>query len=142
MVQNTLIGVVAFLVAVFWVTRVEREGDGSSKQKPDAMEIWRRFPKFILGFLAASVTFSFLLTPSLGDVRVAGILDLTSDFRGWFFCLAFVSIGLESNFRALANQIQGGRPLQLYLVGQTFTGVLTLLAAYLAFGGILFDPVL
>ena len=73
---------------------------------------------------------------------MGGIIDLTSDFRGWLFCIAFVSIGLESNFRALANQIQGGRPLQLYLVGQTFNVVLTLLAAYLAFGGILFDPVL
>ena len=141
MVQNTLIGVVAFLVAVFWVTRIERDDGGSSQQKPDAMEIWRRFPKFILGFLAASVIFSFLLTPSLGDARVADILDLTSDFRGWFFCLAFVSIGLESRFRDLAAQTSGGRPIQLYLTGQTFNVVLTLVAAYLAFGGILFDPV-
>jgi uncharacterized membrane protein YadS len=83
-----------------------------------------------------------VLVPTLGDEAVGGIIDLTSDFRGWLFCIAFVSIGLESNFRALANQIQGGRPLQLYLVGQTFNLVLTLAAAYLAFGGILFDPVL
>ena len=141
MVQNTLIGVVAFLVAVFWVTRIERNDNGSREQKPDAMEIWRRFPKFILGFLAASVIFSFLLTPSLGDARVAGILDLTSDFRGWFFCLAFVSIGLESRFRDLAAQTSGGRPIQLYLTGQTFNVILTLVAAYLAFGGVLFDRI-
>jgi len=141
MVQNMLIGVVAFLVAVFWVTRIERDGDDTREQKPNAMEIWRRFPKFILGFIAASVIFSFLLTPSLGDARVAGILDVTSDFRGWFFCLAFVSIGLESRFRDLAAQTSGGRPIQLYLTGQTFNVVLTLIAAYLAFGGILFDRV-
>ena len=141
MVQNMLIGVVAFLVAVFWVTRIERDGDDKKEQKPDAMEIWRRFPKFILGFIAASVIFSFLLTPSLGDTRVAEILDVTSDFRGWFFCLAFVSIGLESRFRDLAAQTSGGRPIQLYLTGQTFNLVLTLIAAYLAFGGILFDRV-
>jgi len=141
MVQNMLIGVVAFLVAVFWVTRIERDGDNTKEQKPDAMEIWRRFPKFILGFIAASVIFSFLLTPSLGDTRVAEILDVTSDFRGWFFCLAFVSIGLESRFRDLAAQTSGGRPIQLYLTGQTFNLVLTLIAAYLAFGGILFDRV-
>ena len=141
MVQNMLIGVVAFLVAVFWVTRIERDGDDTRDQKPDAMEIWRRFPKFILGFIAASVIFSFLLTPSLGDTRVAEILDVTSDFRGWFFCLAFVSIGLESRFRDLAAQTSGGRPIQLYLTGQTFNLVLTLIATYLAFGGILFDRV-
>ena len=77
----------------------------------------------------------------MGDEAVNSIIDVTSDFRGWLFCLAFVSIGLESNFRALANQIQGGRPLTLYLVGQTFNLVLTLIAAYLAFGGVLFDPI-
>ena len=96
------------------------------------------FPKFILGFIGASLLFSFVLTPALGDDAVSGIIDLTSDFRGWLFCLAFVSIGLESDFRALANQVAGGRPIKLYLVGQTFNLVLTLGAAYLAFGGILF----
>ena len=138
MIQNTLIGVVAFLIAVYWVTRVEAT---SSATKPNAMEIWYRFPKFILGFVAASLVFSFVFTPVLGSARVAEVLDLTSDFRGWLFCLAFASIGLESSFRELGRHTTGGRPIQLYLVGQTFNVVLTLLAAYLAFGGILFDRI-
>ena len=45
--------------------------------------------------------------------------------------------GAESNMRELMDHVQGGRPIQLYLVGQTFNVVLTLAAAYLAFGGIL-----
>ena len=135
MVQNILIGVVAFVVAVYWVANVEPGGDGA---RPSAGAIWTRFPKFILGFVGASLLFSFVLTPLLGDDAVSGIIDLTSDFRGWLFCLAFVSIGLESNLRQLMGQVQGGRPIQLYLVGQTFNLVLTLAAAYLAFGGILF----
>ena len=138
MIQNTLIGVVAFLIAVFWVTRVE---DRTDRSTPHAMEVWHRFPKFILGFVAASLVFSFVLTPALGDARVEALLDVTSDFRGWLFCLAFVSIGLESSFRELGHQLTGGRPIQLYLVGQTFNLVLTLLAAYLAFGGILFERI-
>ena len=137
MIQNTLIGLVAFLVAVFWVTRVEATGE----RRPQAMEIWYRLPKFILGFVAASLLFSFVLTPSLGEARVAAALDLTSDVRGWLFCLAFVSIGLESSLRDLARQTSGGRPVQLYLAGQTFNVVLTLAAAYLAFGGVLFDRI-
>ena len=137
MIQNTLIGLVAFLVAVFWVTRIEAAGG----QKPNAMEIWYRLPKFIIGFVGASLLFSFVLTPALGDERVAGVLDLTSDLRGWLFCLAFTSIGLESSFRDLARHTAGGRPIQLYLTGQTFNLVLTLLAAWLAFGGILFDRI-
>ena len=138
MIQNILIGVVAFLVAVCWVTRVDAPGTST---RPPAVEIWNRLPKFILGFLGASLLFSFVLTPALGDDAVAGIIDLTSDLRGWLFCLAFVSIGLDSNFRALAGQVAGGRPIQLYVVGQAFNLVLTLIAAWLAFGGVLFDPV-
>ena len=138
MIQNILIGVVAFLVAVCWVTRVDAPGTST---RPPAVEIWNRLPKFILGFLGASLLFSFVLTPALGDDAVAGIIDLTSDLRGWLFCLAFVSIGLDSNFRALAGQVAGGRPIQLYVVGQAFNLVLTLLAVWLAFGGVLFDPV-
>ncbi len=138
MIQNILIGVVAFLIAVYWVTQVETRDDRSA---PNAMEVWHRFPKFILGFIAASILFSFVLTPTLGDARVEALLDVTSDFRGWLFCLAFVSIGLESSFKELSHQLTGGRPIQLYLIGQTFNLVLTLFAAYLAFGGILFEPI-
>ena len=138
MIQNILIGVVAFLVAVYWVARVDAPGAAA---RPAAAEIWHRLPKFILGFLGASLLFSFVLTPALGDDAVAGIIDLTSDLRGWLFCLAFVGIGLDSNFRALGGQVAGGRPIQLYVVGQAFNLVLTLIAAWLAFGGAFFDPV-
>ncbi|HSN55229.1 MAG TPA: hypothetical protein VLT32_11170, partial [Candidatus Sulfomarinibacteraceae bacterium] len=58
--------------------------------------------------------------------------------RGWLFCLAFVAIGLESNFKELASQLVGGKPIILYIVGQSFNILLTLLAAWLVFGGILF----
>jgi uncharacterized integral membrane protein (TIGR00698 family) len=137
MIQNILIGVVAFCVAVFWVTRVERDPHGP---KPSAMEIWYRFPKFIVGFVGASLLFSFVLVPALGSTAVEKniIGAMTKTLRGWLFCLAFVSIGLESNFRDLAGQVVGGKPIWLYIVGQSFNLVLTLLAAWLAFGGILF----
>lgn len=138
MIQNVLIGVVAFLVALFWVTRVDRQ---PGAPRPGAMEIWYRFPKFILGFAAASVVFSFVLMPLLGHATVSETLDLSSSVRGWFFCLAFVSIGLESNFRELAKQLVGGKPIILYAVGQTFNIVLTLIMAWIAFGGLLFAPV-
>ena len=138
MIQNILIGVVAFAVAVYWVTTIDKK---SGTGRPAITEIWTRFPKFILGFIGASVLFSFVLTPVMGADAVTGILDLTSDFRGWFFCLALVSIGLESNIGDLWRQVGGGRPIQLYVVGQTFNLVLTFIAAYLAFGGILFDRV-
>ncbi len=135
MVQNVLIGVVAFVVAVFWVTKVDRDPDAP---RPSLMEIWYRFPKFILGFAGMSLVFSFLLIPTLGGDDVSAALDVSKKLRGWMFCLAFVSIGLESNFKDLWGQLVGGKPIVLYLVGQSFNIVLTLFAAWLAFGGILF----
>ncbi|HID76979.1 MAG TPA: putative sulfate exporter family transporter, partial [Planctomycetaceae bacterium] len=97
---------------------------------------------FIVGFVAASVVFSFVLIPAFGGgqeglnfVSKEVIGAVTKTCRGWLFCLAFVAIGLESNFRALAQQMAGGKPIVLYIVGQSFNLILTLLAAYLAFGG-------
>ena len=131
MIQNLLIGIIAFAIALYWVTVVERDPEGP---RPDPMEVWRRLPKFILGFLAASLIFSFALIPAMGTDAVMSNLKVTKTFRGWFFCLAFVSIGLESNFRELMGQLEGGKPLVLYAVGQTFNIVLTLAVAWLAFG--------
>jgi hypothetical protein len=58
---------------------------------------------------------------------------VTNPLRGWFFCLAFVSIGLESNFTEMAKQLEGGKTMILYVVGQSFNLVLTLVMAWLAF---------
>jgi len=145
MVQNVLIGLVAFCVAVAWVTKVDRD---PTAPRPSAMEIWYRFPKFIVGFVAASLVFSFLLIPAFGggqtglaavEKNVIGAISKTC--RGWLFCLAFVAIGLESNFRQLGQQMAGGKPIVLYVVGQSFNLILTLIAAYLAFGGWLLDAI-
>jgi uncharacterized integral membrane protein (TIGR00698 family) len=133
MIQNVLIGVLAFVIALYWVTRVDRVPG----QKANAMEIWYRFPKFVIGFVAASILFSFVVVPlSQGDFRVVESTytkPITRVLRGWFLCMAFVSIGLESNFRDLASRMEGGKPLVLYVVGQSFNLVLTLLVAWLAF---------
>jgi len=137
MIQNILIGIIAFAIAVYWVTTIESE---DATIKPSIGEIWFRFPKFILGFIGASLLFSFVLIPWLGMDVVDGeiIKPVSKNLRSWLFCLAFVSIGLESDFRELAHELVGGKPIILYLLGQTFNIVLTLGAAYLAFGGILF----
>ena len=57
----------------------------------------------------------------------------TDALRGWFFALAFVSIGLESDFRSLEKYLRGGKPLLLYLCGQSLNLVLTFIMAWLMF---------
>ena len=131
MIQNILIGVTAFGVAVYWVLYVDRSSSGS---RPSVSEIWRRFPKFVLGFLAASLLFSWIYVEGVGgQTTVDAATDVTKALRNWFFCLAFVSIGLDTHFRTLSQQLQGGKPLVLYVCGQSLNLCLTLLMAWLMF---------
>ncbi len=138
MIQNVLIGVMAFFVALYFTTRVEAEETG---RKVGTMEIWYRFPKFVLGFIAASIIFSLAYSSynsqivGLGPAMIdQGVIKGMSDlFRGWFFCLSFVSIGLATNFRELREHLVGGKPFILYIVGQSFNLFLTLVVAYIMF---------
>lgn len=132
MIQNILIGVVAFGVAAYWTTRNDSE-DGQTSSV-GLGEIWKRFPKFVIGFIIASIVMSILYASSdEGSMLVSATKDVSKGLRGWLFCLAFVCIGIELNFRQLADQFQGGKPLVLYVCGQTLNIILTLGMAYLAF---------
>lgn len=134
MIQNVMIGIIAFAVAFYWVTKIDRK----EGQRVSAIEIWNRFPKFVIGFAAASVVFSIIysiLGEDLAYVTIdnGAIRGMTKIFRGWFFCLAFVSIGLATDFRQLKKHFVGGKSLMLYVFGQTFNLILTLLIAYIMF---------
>ncbi len=134
MIQNVLIGVIAFCVAVYWCAKVDR----LPGQKVSALEIWYRFPKFVIGFILASIIFSSMYGAMGQDVGYAmidnGVIrGFSKIFRGWFFCLAFASIGLATNFRELKHHFKGGKPLILYVCGQSFNLCLTLTMAYIMF---------
>jgi uncharacterized membrane protein YadS len=121
------------------VTSVERTADGA---RPDVLEIWRRFPKFVLGFIAASLVFSALAARGAeGEATASAVIGTTATLRGWFFCLAFVSIGLETNFRELSKFLAGGKPLVLYVCGQALNLAVTLLMAWLMFEKVFPDAV-
>ena len=134
MIQNILIGLIAFGVAVYFATKVEK----TAKTSVGWSEIWKRFPRFILGFIGASIVFS-LIYAFIGDSKAYTLIDqgvigaFTKNIRGWLFCLAFVSIGLSINFKELKQHFTGGKPLMLYVIGQSFNLCLTLLMAYLMF---------
>jgi uncharacterized integral membrane protein (TIGR00698 family) len=138
-IQNILIGFIAFFVAIFFATRVDR----TAGQSVGAGEIWNRFPKFIIGFFVASLVASFIVQPLAGGAQVKAINSVLDQYKNWAFVLAFTSIGLDTNFRQLAKQMQGGKVLWLYIIGQAFNILLTLLAVWLLLSGVLFQvPVL
>jgi uncharacterized membrane protein YadS len=134
MIQNVLIGVTAFGVAVYWCAKVEC----APGQRVSWWEVWYRFPKFVIGFIAASIVFS-LIVQYLGDDVSSVMIDqgvlrgFTRISREWFFALAFTSIGLETNFREFKPYFKGGKPITLYVFGQTFQLCLTLLVGYIMF---------
>ena len=138
-IQNILIGFIAFFVALFFALRVDKSGTS----KVGAGEIWARFPKFIIGFFVASLVASFVFLPLCGGGEVKAINGVLDQYKNWAFVLAFTSIGLDTNFKSLIKQMQGGKVLWLYVVGQVFNIALTLFAVWLLLSGVLFDvPVL
>ena len=128
MAQNVLIGVAAFLLAIWFVFKGKEAGG-----KPSATEIWFRFPKFVVGFIVASMIFSFFMT----DAFAKGVTGISAPIRAWWFNLAFICIGLDTRFKELVA-MGGGRPAAAFLIAQAFNILWTLLLAYLIFGGVLF----
>jgi uncharacterized membrane protein YadS len=127
--QNVLIGFAAFALSIWWTMRQP----GAGQQRPSAAVIWERFPKFVLGFVAASLVFSFLID----SATVSGTKSLIGGLRTWWFALAFTSIGLETRFDDLVS-MEGGRPAIAFIAAQGVNLIWTLLLAYLIFGGVLF----
>jgi len=132
MIQNILIGAVAFGVSLYWVSFVERNSDG---ERPKISEVWTRFPRFTLGFIGISLLLSAIQSPGLeGRMFVSSIVDgATKQLREWMFCLAFVSIGLESNFREYRHMLASGKPVVLYICGQALNLMLSFLMAWFVF---------
>ena len=128
MAQNVLIGAAAFLLAL-WFTLKGKEG----AEKPGALEIWFRFPKFVVGFIVASLVFSFFMS----EASAKAVTGTTAGIRGWLFTLAFLCIGLDTKVKDLVS-VGGGKPAAAFLIAQGFNIIWTLIFAYLIFGGILF----
>jgi uncharacterized membrane protein YadS len=100
---DMFIGVWTFILGYIWTNHVNRLPTGA-RAKP--IEIWQRFPKFILGFLA---TFAISLVVALslsGEAagRFNTAIGESNVFRVIFFLLTFFSIGVMSNFRKLWAQ--------------------------------------
>jgi uncharacterized membrane protein YadS len=132
--QNALVGIAAFMLAIWWAFKAGAAGG----ERPSAGVIWERFPKFVIGFVVASAVFSFALPTEIVSATRAAL----GEIRTWWFALAFVCIGLETQVVQLATTEQG-RPALAFLGAQTINVFWTLLLAWLLFGGVLFaQPVI
>jgi uncharacterized integral membrane protein (TIGR00698 family) len=122
--QNVLLGIAAFLIALYW-TYKGKEG----QEKPTVRVIWDRFPKFVVGFILASLVFSIFF-----DIEGAKVIGkVTKGFSNTLFSIAFVCIGLETRFKEIFSK-ENRQPLKAFLTAQTFNIVITLFVAWILFG--------
>ena len=124
--QNVLLGLAAFAISIFWAYR--SRGAGEKGQHVPARIIWDRFPKFVLGFILASLVFSFILSPE--TAQSSG--KVIKSFSTFWFNLAFISIGLETRFSDFKH-MESKKPFYSFLIAQTFNIFFTLGVSYLLF---------
>ena len=140
MAQNVLIGVAAFLMALWATMSLDRKEAGTA-ERPSFFEIWYRFPKFVVGFVVASIVVSVFVEPASGLKAVKVIGSATKTYRNWFFALCFVSIGLETNFKELIS-VGGGRPAAAYWISQALNAVWTLFITWILWSSTFFPAVI
>lgn len=126
--QNVLLGVAALAISIYWTYTNHPTGQQPGT-KPGLGVIWERFPKFVLGFIAASLLFSFALHAD----TVATVKGDIKGVQNLWFALAFTSIGLETNFKDLIKE-NSKRPFWVFLIAQLFNIIITLVLALLLFG--------
>jgi len=136
MAQNVLIGFAAFFMALWATMSLEVKAGG---ERPSFAEVWYRFPKFIVGFVIASLIISFLVEPSAGTKAAKSIGKVCKAYRSWFFALCFVCIGLETRVKELVS-VGGGRPAIVYWLAQIMNGFWTLLIVWILWSGKFFTP--
>ena len=131
--RDVWIGIWAFVLAVIAVTRWERAGVDS---KPQVGQIWWRFPKFVIGFLVASILTTLIVHAyTLGDytklVKPSLIVPITA-LRTWAFTFSFLSIGLTTRFREFTAA--GSKPFLAFTAGVIVNVILGYILSVLVFG--------
>jgi uncharacterized integral membrane protein (TIGR00698 family) len=131
--RDIWIGIWAFVLALIAVTVWERSETNS---KVHVGQIWWRFPKFVIGFLIASVLTTIIVHGyTLADynklVKPSLIAPITS-LRTWAFTFSFLSIGLTTRFRELANA--GIKPFVAFTAGVIINVILGYILSVIVFG--------
>lgn len=121
--QNILLGLAALAISIFWSLR-----SVEPSEKVSVGILWERFPKFVLGFVAVSLLYSFAVPAD----TVTSTKDFLKSFQTVLFAIAFVFIGLETDFKSLFSTGQG-KPALVFVGAQVFNILFTLAVSYFLF---------
>ncbi len=130
--RDVWIGIWAFVLAIISTTQWEATENG---RHPEAAQIWWRFPKFVIGFIVASLLITWVtsgvsiadFTKVVNPALVAPIKNL----RTWAFIFCFLSIGLTTRFRELAHA--GAKPFAAFSAGVIVNVVLGFILSAVVF---------
>jgi uncharacterized integral membrane protein (TIGR00698 family) len=132
--RDMWIGIWSFVFAMIACLKWEKEECGV---RPSAMEIWWRFPKFVIGFfLATFLMTSFTAGYSTADFNTSvkpNLITPLVSIRSWIFIFCFLSIGLSTRFREL--KAAGWKPFGAFSIGVAVNVVLGFLLSVYVFGG-------
>jgi len=130
--RDIWIGIWAFVMAIVATARWEL----SSGNRPNAAEIWWRFPKFVIGFALASLLLTVVSAQySFADfnkIVTPKLIGPIKDLRTWAFIFCFFSIGLTTRFRELARA--GTKPFWAFTAGVAVNVILGFALSTLVFG--------
>ncbi len=130
--QNVLIGIVAFCIATYLASK---DGDGRLR-RPSLGLVWEKFPKFVLGFVLASLVFSLLQSSHIfpdWEAKKLAETSMAKTFSTFFFSLAFVCIGMDTRLKDIISK-DNRNILYTFLGAQCFNIVVTFIVAWLMFG--------
>jgi uncharacterized integral membrane protein (TIGR00698 family) len=110
--RNAMIGFVVLGYALYWANKGQAQ-----RVENKARFVWRKFPKFVLGFLLISLlaTWGFFTKNQLGNL---------ASLSKWAFLLTFAGVGLRTNFSELRKQ--GLRPFAVGAIGEVVIALVTL----------------
>ena len=130
--RDIWIGIWAFVLAIIATTRWETE----TGSKPQAAEIWWRFPKFVIGFALASILVTVVTSgysfEDFNKIVKPEFVGPVKALRTWAFIFCFFSIGLTTRFRELAHA--GGKPFWAFTAGVGFNVLLGYILSAIVFG--------
>jgi uncharacterized membrane protein YadS len=131
--RDMWIGIWAAVLSLVAVTRWEpKEQDG----KIHLVQIWTRFPKFILGFAVASLLITWAADGhSFADFSIVTrprLIEPIDTLRNWAFTFSFLSIGASLRIRKLAPVT--GNAFVAFSVGVLVNLVLGFVLSSMVFG--------
>ena len=132
---DIFIGIWAFVLGYIWTNHINVTRD---QDKARALEIWQRFPKFIIGFVITFAVGLYLALGTPADIakKVPAAIGEANTFRVIFFILTFFSIGVLSNFKTLWQE-GFGKLAAVYLLSLFgFVVWVGLLISFIFFSGI------